>query len=477
MTRFEPMAHDLYPLPPPDLTRILEEHLATSFPPDLAFDLVLNELVVRAADATGASSAALALWQGEEFVCRAATGVHAPGLGVPLHTRDGLPGACVRTRTPQLCNDAESDSRVDAAALRGLGIRSMLIVPVFDQHPDEAPEKSPREIRATGGLPELIGIIEVFSPVPGAFSTASRGMLEEFAHEVAHVRRAARHLQNHASAAAAAPPESELLHSFDTLPNGALKPASAVRPPYETWTLILGALVIFAAIGVSFMVGSRVGWLNAPAPALAPAPAEPTSEPSVSPAAPALEVETPAAPTAATRRTKSRSKASAASTDNPPPASSGELVVYDKGKVIFRIKPPAASAASSASEDSSAQRPARGDAAQVGSSVVPAASNARMAGPRQVWLSPEDAQARLLSRAEPEYPADALAARHSGNVVLEVNIAEDGSVASARVLSGDPLLAAAATEAVRGWRYRPYLSNGQPMPFQTTVTVSFSPPN
>ncbi len=88
MSRPEPMANDLYPLPhplpPPDLASILEHHLATSLPPDLAFDLVLNELVVRAADATHASSASLALWNGNEMVCRAATGRSAPGLGVPL---------------------------------------------------------------------------------------------------------------------------------------------------------------------------------------------------------------------------------------------------------------------------------------------------------------------------------------------------------------------------------------------------------
>src|SRR5208283_3361943 len=83
LRRSEPMAHDLYPLPPPDLTRVLEQHLATAFPPGVALDLVLNELVVRAADATGASTAALALLRGDEMVWRAATGPHAPGLGTP----------------------------------------------------------------------------------------------------------------------------------------------------------------------------------------------------------------------------------------------------------------------------------------------------------------------------------------------------------------------------------------------------------
>src|SRR6266446_7573669 len=118
----------------PDLTCVLEEHLHAGFQPDLALDLVLNELVVRAADATRASAAALALTRGDEMVCRAATGHLAPDLGIPLNTRDGLSGDCLQTRQPQLSVDTEFDPRVDPAISRRLGIRSILIVPVFDMN-------------------------------------------------------------------------------------------------------------------------------------------------------------------------------------------------------------------------------------------------------------------------------------------------------------------------------------------------------
>jgi protein TonB len=94
-----------------------------------------------------------------------------------------------------------------------------------------------------------------------------------------------------------------------------------------------------------------------------------------------------------------------------------------------------------------------------------------------VRLSPEKAETRLLSRTEPQYPPEALAAHRSGNVVLEVHVAEDGSVSNIRTLSGDPLLAAAATEAVRNWRYEPYRLHDHPAQFQTDVTLSFSLPN
>src|ERR1700684_1474238 len=121
---------------PPAPTHILEQQLLAGFPPDLALDLVLNELVVRAAEATHATAAALALARNDErsneMVCRATTGDLAPDLGVPLNTRDGLSGACLETRQPQLSVDTEFDPRVDPAVSRCLGIRSILIVPVFD---------------------------------------------------------------------------------------------------------------------------------------------------------------------------------------------------------------------------------------------------------------------------------------------------------------------------------------------------------
>src|SRR5260370_29091650 len=97
------------------LTRTLEQHFLAGLSPDLALDLVLNEIVVRAAQATRASAAALALARGDEMVCRAATGHLAPDLGVPLNSRDGLSGACLQTRQPQLSVDTQFDPRVDPA--------------------------------------------------------------------------------------------------------------------------------------------------------------------------------------------------------------------------------------------------------------------------------------------------------------------------------------------------------------------------
>jgi protein TonB len=109
--------------------------------------------------------------------------------------------------------------------------------------------------------------------------------------------------------------------------------------------------------------------------------------------------------------------------------------------------------------------------------IVQASSLTKFAPFPLVWLSPEQAESLLLSHAQPQFPHEALAARRAGNVVLEVQVAEDGSVSHVRTLSGDPLLAEAATESVRTWRYEPYRQHDMPTQFQTDVTVSFELPN
>jgi protein TonB len=73
----------------------------------------------------------------------------------------------------------------------------------------------------------------------------------------------------------------------------------------------------------------------------------------------------------------------------------------------------------------------------------------------------------------PIYPPLARAAGVEGIVILEAVIAEDGSVRDVRVLRSVPLLDAAATEAVRQWRFSPTLLNGEPVPIVMTVTVAF----
>jgi TonB family protein len=93
--------------------------------------------------------------------------------------------------------------------------------------------------------------------------------------------------------------------------------------------------------------------------------------------------------------------------------------------------------------------------------------------PKRVRVSQGVSQALLIKKDEPEYPQEARDKRIEGTVVLQVQISEAGDVTEVRLISGHPLLAPAAIEAVKQWKYKPYLLNGEPVQVETRVTVDF----
>ena len=110
----------------------------------------ISIIAEKAQTLTGATGAAIALRRGNEIVCRARTGRTAPDIGVRLQTDSGLSAECVRTGEVLLCNDAESNPRVDWASCRRMGVRSILVSPL-------------RHFRRT------LGVFEVLSSTPHAF--------------------------------------------------------------------------------------------------------------------------------------------------------------------------------------------------------------------------------------------------------------------------------------------------------------------
>jgi len=93
--------------------------------------------------------------------------------------------------------------------------------------------------------------------------------------------------------------------------------------------------------------------------------------------------------------------------------------------------------------------------------------------PLRVRVSSGVAGKLLLAKVAPLYPNDAREARIQGTVILKVNIDPEGNVYNAELISGHPLLAPAAIEAVKQWKYRPYLLNGSPIEVETQVQVNF----
>ena len=93
---------------------------------------------------------------------------------------------------------------------------------------------------------------------------------------------------------------------------------------------------------------------------------------------------------------------------------------------------------------------------------------------RRIRVSSGPYAAELIHQVLPVYPAIARITRTQGVVVLEALITREGAVDSLRVISGHQLLIQAALDAVRQWRYRPTLLNGDPVEVVTTVTVNFT---
>lgn len=95
-------------------------------------------------------------------------------------------------------------------------------------------------------------------------------------------------------------------------------------------------------------------------------------------------------------------------------------------------------------------------------------------------VPPESVQTLLIKRVEPIYPPLARQARIQGTVILDVTINKPGDVSDTKLVSGHPMLAPAAIDAVKQWRYRPYEKDGEPVAVETTVQVNFrladSPP-
>ncbi len=86
------------------------------------------------------------------------------------------------------------------------------------------------------------------------------------------------------------------------------------------------------------------------------------------------------------------------------------------------------------------------------------------------------AQGLIMKRVAPEYPRSALTMRIEGAVELAATISKEGEIKDVKVLKGDPQLSRAAVQAVKQWKYKPYLLNGEPVEIQTQITVNFNLP-
>ena len=96
-------------------------------------DAVMAVIAQRTQDLTRADGAVIEILEGEELVYRAASGIVTAYVGLRLKVGKSLSGKCIATGEIMLCDDSETDARVDRAACQRIGLRSMVVVPLFYQ--------------------------------------------------------------------------------------------------------------------------------------------------------------------------------------------------------------------------------------------------------------------------------------------------------------------------------------------------------
>lgn len=248
--------------------------------------------------------------------------------------------------------------------------------------------------------------------------------------------------------------------------------AAPARPPeqhvdYVSWAL--GFAIVSVAVLLGLVLGQHfvLSHPNSPSRTVASNPAAPATQKTPIPettgtaATPNAEVQKPEMSAKSPRPNRnSIAHHSAANSDEAVPP--GGLVVSQDGKEVFRLPP------SNNLNSPAASQP-----------MQPASQVEEDAGPqsqRVVELPEATAQRELLHRVEPDYPETALQQKIQGAVVLEVHIGTDGGVEDVEVVSGPPLLAQASIAAVKQWKFKPQIVNGQPTEMQTRVTLNFKLP-
>jgi periplasmic protein TonB len=245
----------------------------------------------------------------------------------------------------------------------------------------------------------------------------------------------------------------------------------------------LVALIAIAYFGWTQFGQSHPGTPQQSAPAAQPAPQDnppPQLAPMSSPApAPTTTVE----------------RASTSTTDHAPkspPAQTSKPSVSDAPQQITLNSEPAANKTSEAplrvkaaavstrpqpqAEEAAAQPPSPlGVNSSEGANLSGLISAPNVARPTlaRVKLSQGISQGLLIKRVAPKYPPAALQMHLEGAVQIEATIDKEGLVTNPKVVKGDHILAAAALDAVRQWRYKPYYLDGEPVEVETEITINF----
>jgi TonB family protein len=422
-------------------------------------DNMLGAIAVAAHSLTGATGAAVAMPRDGAVVCLGRSGESAPELGARLKVDSGVSGECLRTGVIMRCDDASRDLHVDAEVCRLLGLQSIAVVPLRGQH-------------------GRVGVLEAFSTESYAFTEDKMEILGRLAGlaEAAWARGMVAEVSpvEYEEPVVAAIPQTSTLEapvleapvlevpveeSPATVPLAEVREilASAQGPrfPRKLSYLIIGAVALLAMVLLS-VYGWKAWYRSSVASTVPPGRSAASSHPS------STEHQNVAARPSSQPRVPGERAVAAAKIPN------GTL----------RQPPRWASRGAKGGKPSSSISNSEEIPQPVASSADPAAlSQALATTPTLPQLGVPISQGisggTLVHKVQPIYPPEARRMRVQGSVVIDAKITVKGQVEELKLISGDPLLAAAAMDAVRRWRYTPYSLNGQPIVKETRITISF----
>jgi TonB family protein len=433
-----------------DLVSILREAAASGSQPLAA---IVDAVADAARVLSGADGTALGLESRGIIVCRARSGDIAPPIGAPINTESGISGECLRTATMLVCHDAMTDPRVDAGVCRRLGIRSVAAVPV----------RGPRT---------AVGILEAFAARPNAFNGDALRSMRDLAliAEAAYMRE----MRDHGLVAKPVPTFTGP-RTYPTPPLVTEDILDGLSEPSKRRLWYAGGVAVLLLLAVAVAWWSwhvpadeaTIGGQSVHAAAGERAHPQPVRETAPKPG--------PGVPTTRSDRSRPQIVLNAADLKpievRPDPASTSET------SSLPAESTPAPSTKNTDSEASAVEPPSVELAASVNSEelarLTSIPTQLPSAGPR---VSEGVVEPTLTHKIAPSYPMQARTERISGKVVLSATIGADGSVGEIAVVSGSPILAEAAKEAVRHWHYHPARLNGSPIVIQKQIMFLFTLP-
>jgi TonB family protein len=499
----------------PEVLSTLRELVAAG---EHRLDPMLGAIADAALRLTGASGVALAMWKDGAMVCRARSGETAPPLGAQLSADTGISGECLRTGKTQHCVDTEKNKLVDVEVCRTLGLRSIAVLPIQ-------------------GWRGVNGILEAFSTEPAAFSPHHLAVLEQLA-SLAEKARAAKPVG--ASPTAIVPTAPVVAPVEKPEPAGFLPASDRfvdfVRVLVGRRPLMLGVVglttILLIALAIwlgwrgndgsetkarvadpsSVVLASNASGSNLPMPSAgSPVDALPSNRPaptgrsvdqrvagqgvpdndSVWKPNPGGELLTSSGKPSAARTVKTAAELDAAEAQKNKSARTPSAIGVPgtiSAQQPSSVSNSGSTSGSHSAVDSNSSAVSRGDetaslgppplAIERSSSALTGvlSSKAMMPSLSAQRISEGISGGQLIRRVPPVYPAQAKSLRMEGKVVLEATVMEDGSVRDLKVVEGSPLFTLSALDAVKQWRYKPFVLNGKPVKSPMRIMVDFKLP-